>query len=139
MSDKNKSLVRRWIDAMDKQNFEFADEIFSPDFIFHLPGRPEPMKFEEYKQFIRSVYAAFPDLSHKIEDLIAEGDKVVVRLTDLATHKGDFMGIAATGKEVSLGAIVICRFAEGKCVEAWEEADYLGMMQQLGAVPAMSK
>lgn len=139
MSDRNKSLVKKLFEAMDKHDYELLDEIFSPAFIYHLPLRPEPMKYEEYRQFIRSVYVAFPDLSHTIEDLIAEGDKVVVRFTDRATHKGDFMGIVATDKELSFSAIAICRFIEGKCVEAWEEADNLGLMQQLGVVPTMGE
>lgn len=136
MSKENKVLIRRWLEEMDKHNFDFIDEVFSPQFIFHLPGNPEPMKYEEYREFIPSVYASFPDLRHKIEDLIEEGDRVVVRVKNSATHRGDFMGVSATGKEVQIGAIMIFRLVEGEFVEAWEEADFLGLMQQLGAVPS---
>ena len=134
MSDENKALIRRWLEEMDRHNFGFINEVFSHAFICHLPGNPEPMKYEEYRKFIPSVYAAFPDLHHKIEDLIAEGNRVVVRVKNSATHKGDFMGVSATGKEVQIGAIMIFRVVEGKFVEAWEEADFLGLMQKLGVV-----
>ena len=103
MSEQNKAIVRRWLEEMDKHNFEIIDEVVSPDLRFHFPGNPTPMTFEEYKQFVHSVYEAMPDLRHKIEDLIAEGDSVVMRATDTATHKGEFMGVAPTGKEVTLG------------------------------------
>ena len=136
MSSENKALVRRWIEEMDKHNFEPIDEILSADFKLHFPGNPEPMKLNEYKQFIHSLYESFPDARHKIEDLIAEGDRVVVRVTDCGTHKGNFMGVAPTDVEVNIGSIVIYRFVEGKCVEAWQELDLLGLMQQLGAIPS---
>jgi predicted ester cyclase len=73
-----------------------------------------------------------------VEDLIAEGDKVVVRGTLRGTHQGDFMGIPPTGKVVTFTAIAICRFAGGKEVEHWSNADVLGLMQQLGAIPQMA-
>ena len=139
MSEENKAIVRRWLGEMDKHNFKIIDEVVSPDLRFHFPWNPTPMTFEEYKQFVHTVYEAMPDLRHKIEDLIAEGDTVVMRATDTATHKGEFMGVAPTGKEVTLGAIAIFRFVKGKCVEAWEELDMLGFMQQLGAVPPLGK
>ena len=81
-------------------------------------------------------HAAFPDWRHTIEDMIAEGDKVVSRGTFRATHKGEYQGIAATGKEVVDTWIIIHRIAGGKIVEVWEESDELGLLRQLGAIPA---
>jgi predicted ester cyclase len=112
MSKENKVLIRKWLEEMDKHNFDFIDEVFSQQFIYHLPGNPDPMKFNDYREFIPSVYAFFPDLCHEIEDLIAEDDRVVVRVRNNATHRGDFMGVSATCKEVQIGAIMIFRLAE---------------------------
>lgn len=82
------------------------------------------------------IRAAFPDLHVTVEDMVAEGDKVVARVTMSGTHKGEFMGIAPTGKQITVGIIEILRIAGGKVVEHWNVVDSLGMMQQLGAVPA---
>jgi predicted ester cyclase len=81
-------------------------------------------------------HAAFPDWHRTIEDIIAEGDKVVIRFTFRATHKGEYQGVPATGKQVKETGILIFRIASGKIVEVWEEADELGFMRQLGAIPA---
>ena len=79
--------------------------------------------------------SAFPDFKATIDDIIAEGDKVVIRQTFSGTHKGEFMGIAPTGKRVSFGVMDIVRIAGGKFVEHWGQMDSMGMMQQLGAIP----
>jgi predicted ester cyclase len=79
---------------------------------------------------------AFPDFKATIDDIVAESDKVVIRMTWSGTHKGEFMGIPATGKRVSFGVIDIMRIAGGKLVEHWGQTDTMGMMQQLGAIPA---
>ena len=80
--------------------------------------------------------AAFPDLHVTIEDVVAEGDRVVVRTTYTGTHQADLQGIPATGKTVSESAITIFRLANGKIAEGWLVADNLGLMQQLGVIPA---
>jgi steroid delta-isomerase-like uncharacterized protein len=96
-----------------------------------------PMDLEGHKQFASMFYAAFPDLRHVIEDTVAEGDKAVVSFTLEGTHKGDFMGIPATGKKVRVSAIVIFQIADGKVTQVFGIFDQAGMMQQLGAVPAV--
>jgi steroid delta-isomerase-like uncharacterized protein len=88
---------------------------------------------------MRSLRAAFPDGRVTIEDMIAEGDKVVTRYNSRGTHKGDFMGIPATGKKVAVTGIVISRIAKGKIAEEWEEFDALGFMVQLGAIPPIEE
>jgi steroid delta-isomerase-like uncharacterized protein len=82
--------------------------------------------------------AAFPDTRMTIEDEIAEGDKVVIRWTIRGTHKGEYMGIAPTGKEVTVTGISVYRIERGKIVEDWSNNDMLGMLQQLGAIPSLS-
>ncbi len=78
---------------------------------------------------------AFPDITYTIEDLIAEGDKVVARWSAQGTHRGDFMGIPPTNKQVRFSEIEIIRVVDGKAVEEWEELDRLGLMTQLGVIP----
>jgi predicted ester cyclase len=91
------------------------------------------------EQITPAFFTAFPDTHYTLEDLIAEGDKVVWRYTFRGTHRGDFMGIPATGKVVTGTSIVISRIAGGKCVEEWGSSDLLGLMQQLGAIPQMAQ
>ena len=139
MSEKNKALVCHWVEELDKGHLEIFDELCTPDYVCHLPGNPEPLNRNQHKEFAGSLLAAFPDFHHTIEDLIAEGDKVVIRCTNRATHKGDLMGISATGNKVAYGTIVIIRIVEGKIVEASAEADLMGLMQQVGAIAPPGK
>jgi steroid delta-isomerase-like uncharacterized protein len=133
MAKKNKAIVRHWIKELDKHNFEIMDEIVSPDVTFHFPGNT--MTFDAYKQFVNAVYEGLPDLHHEIEDMIAEGDRVAMRVTDSGTHNGVFMGVPPTGNKVTVSAMAIFRLAEGKIVEGWEEMDMQNLMQQLETIP----
>lgn len=90
---------------------------------------------DAFRELIASLRAAFPDLDDTIGDQIAEGDKVVTHWTWTGTHKGEFMGIPATGKKVEVEVVSISHFAGDKVVESWDYVDTLGMMQQLGVVP----
>jgi predicted ester cyclase len=114
-------------------NADVFDEVLAPDFVYHSPGAPADL--EGFKQFLPMFRAAFPDMRGTVEDLIAEGDKVVDRITFQATHQGEMMGISPTGNTVTVTEMHISRIAEGKIVERWGQTDMLGMMQQLGAVP----
>lgn len=134
MSEQNKAAIRRWIDeAINQGNQAVLDELLAPDYVYHGPGM-ELRGPEALKQLIVQFRSAFPDLHIAIDDLVAEGEKVVTRCTATGTHKGEFMGIAPTGKRMTLPIIVITRFEAGKAVEDWEVYDGLGLMQQLGAV-----
>jgi predicted ester cyclase len=88
------------------------------------------------REFIAAVTAAFPDGQATIEDLITEGDRVMQRVTFRRTHQGEFLGVPATGRTVSAWVMVISRMAGGKVAEEWQLVDGLGLMQQLGALPA---
>jgi predicted ester cyclase len=94
-----------------------------------------PPDLESFKQFLPMFRTAFPDMSPTVEDMIAEGDKVVDPLTWQGTHQGELMGIPPTGNTVTVTEMHIYRISEGKIVERWGQPDLLGMMQQLGAVP----
>jgi len=133
VEEQNKELIRNYLEEMDKKNFEIYSEVFAPDAKIYLPSNSsEPMSVEQSVQMAKSVYAAFPDFSHSIEELIAVGDKVIGRAIDRGTHQGEFNGIPATGKKIEMSVIVIFYFKEGKIVEAREEIDMLGLYQQLG-------
>jgi len=137
--EENKAIARRATEEINKRDWATFMELHAPDLVYHGPGTPKPLRREEMVQSLRMNYAAFPDKRVTIEDIIAEGDKVVIRMTFKGTHKGDFMGIPATGKEVTQTDIVILRIAGGKIVEVWEECDELSFMQQLGAVPPIGE
>lgn len=136
--ERHKATFQRWFDeAWNKGNFDVADELIDPNFTVHgAGGQPIPTGVEGVKDLVRVWRTAFPDGHMTIEDVIAEGDKVVARLTWRGTHLGEFYGVAPTGKRVAATSIGIDRFANGKIVEGWGEVDMLGMLRQLGALPA---
>ena len=135
---QNKELVRQMVEKVFNQgNVSQADEFLAPDFAEREelpPGIPRDR--EGVKQLTTMMRSAFPDFKATIDDMIAEGDKVVIRQTWSGTHKGEFMGIPPTGKSVSFGVIDILRMAGGKCVEHWGQMDSMSLMQQLGAILA---
>jgi steroid delta-isomerase-like uncharacterized protein len=137
-TDENKAVVRRAFDSMSEGPDAFVaehDQIYSPNLVGHFSGMP-PVDIDMHRQFGLGTFSAFPDLKRPVEDLVAEGDKVVARWTSTGTHDGEFMGIPPTGKRVTTSGITIFRLEGGKIVEEWSESDMLGMMQQVGAVPA---
>lgn len=132
-TEENKALARRVIEeGYSKGNLAVIDEIFAADFIDHDPELGLTGNREGFKQAIRAIRDVFPDIRGKLEDSIAEGDKVVERWTVTGTHQGEFMGIPPTGKQISMPTIVITRFSGGKAVERWSAHDMLGMVEQLG-------
>ena len=135
-TEENKALVRRIIEeAWNKGNLAVIDELLSPAYIHHSLPPQMPHDREGYKQMVRMHHSAFPDFHLTIEDIVAEEDKVVLRFYWSGTHKGEFMGIAPTGKKVTVTAICMHRIESGKEVEQWAEANSMGLMQQLGIFP----
>ncbi len=152
-TEANKALIRSWYDVpsleewlrqrpevknveaneMEKLKIVMA-AIFAPEYISHRPGGDMP--FEGFVQYQISRLKAFPDFSCTVEDIIAEGQKVMVRFIVRGTHLDMFRGIPATGKKIEMGGISIERCAGGKIVESWHYSDTLGMMQQLGMIPS---
>lgn len=135
-TERNKAISRQWREEFDGKNWAVLDEFISPDVVMHFAGNPEPMDREGMEQMLGMFYLAFPDLHTTFEDQIADGDKVTLRLTFRGTHQGEFQGIPPTGKEIEIAAIVIDRIVDGKMVEHWSNMDNLGLMQQLGVIPA---
>jgi steroid delta-isomerase-like uncharacterized protein len=133
----NKDIVRRYRDAHNTNQLNLLDDIVAEDLISHsmMPGVPKSR--EGGKMVHQAAIASFPDNHVTTEDLIAEGDKVVERWSMTMTHTGaPFMGIPTSGKNVAVTGISIYRIANGKIVEHWANMDFLGVLQQLGAVPA---
>ena len=137
MSQHNALLVRRLIEEVwNRGDFAVVDELIAADYLGHASTPADETHGPEgYKQFYATLRGAFPDLRSTVEDQIADGDKVVTRWTCRATHAGEFRGIPPTGKEGRVTGITIDRVANGKVVECWTNADDLGLLQQLGAVP----
>ncbi len=134
-TDSNKEIYRRFMaEVANKGNMQVADEILAPqvrEYERLPPGYPP--NGEGIKRLFAMLRGAFPDLNISIEDQIAEGEKVVARVTLRGTHKGDFLGIAPTNKAVEYEAIDISRIVGGRLVEHWGIPDYLTLLQQLGA------
>jgi steroid delta-isomerase-like uncharacterized protein len=139
MFEENKILVRLLLeDDISKGDVAVAERIIAPDFYDHTnpPGMQHGL--EGHKAIVALFRAAFPDQWWQIEDLIAEGDRVVARTTMRGTHLGDFFGIPPTGRQVTVSGMHILRIAGGRIAEHWGTNDDLGLMRQLGAIPEPS-
>ena len=136
--EQNKELVRQMVEELfNRGNLSLADQFLAPDFVEREELPPGiPSNREGVTQLTSMLRSAFPDFKATIDDIIAEGDKVVIRQTWSGTHKGEFMGVPATGKRVSFGVIDIIRVKGDKFAEHWGQMDSMGLMQQLGAIPA---
>ena len=137
-TEDNKALMRRFFEEVfNKKNLAAIDEFITPNHVDHTLPAFLPTTPEGTKRAIGMYLKAFPDLHLTVEDMIAEGDKVVTRFTSHGTQKRAFMGIPPTGKQVTVSSIVIARIADGKIVEQWGLDDQMGMLQQLGVIPAL--
>lgn len=139
-TEENKASERRFHEEVwNKHNLGTVDELVAPDVVEHNPLLPGQGPIREgFKQSVETALSAFPDAQVTLDDLIAEGDKVVARWTAHGTHRGDFMGVPATNKQVTVEGIDIYRYQDGKRIETWRQWDTLGVMQQLGVIPALA-
>ena len=135
--EQNKAVARRLIeDVFNQGDISLVDELIAPDFVEHEempPGMPSGR--EGNKAATAMLRSAFPDFKATIDDMVAEGDKVVLRLTWSGTQEGEFMGMPPSGKRFSISVFDILRIDGGKIVEHWGQMDQMAMMQQLGAMP----
>ncbi|PKB79452.1 MAG: hypothetical protein BZY88_13435 [SAR202 cluster bacterium Io17-Chloro-G9] len=133
----NKEIAARFIEEFkNKANHGIVDELLAPDFVHHLADPRLPPGRDAIKALGQSIVNGFPDVSATVEELLADGDFVVERTTARATNTGEFNGIPATGHPVTWTEIHIYRLNDGKIVEQWSEIDLLGLLTQLGAIPA---
>ena len=136
--EENKALIRRAYEASNQGNLTAFFELFTADIVLHLESMTI-QGLEAFKQLQAMLLTAFPDFHFTVEDVLAEGDKVAVRLTASGTHQGVFMGIPPTGKHWTTTEIAINRIVGGKIAEHWANRDMLGFLQQLGVIPQMGE
>jgi steroid delta-isomerase-like uncharacterized protein len=139
-AEENKALVRRWFEELDRRNFGIIDELIPEDYVDHNPPLPNlPPGREGVRQSSFDLYAAFPDAVHILEEQMAEGDKVMTRLTTRATFTGEILGFRPTGKVVEVSGIAVHRIADGRLVEHWAHLDMKGFMEQLASEPEQGR
>jgi predicted ester cyclase len=132
--ESNKAVTRRFTEEFkNRHNFEVIDELFSPKAILHLPADGLPDGPEGQKAIGRVIFAAFPDVHVTLESVIAEGNFVAERHTARATHKGEFMGIPATGKSIYWTENHVYRIENGRISELWSEWSYQRLMDQIAS------
>jgi steroid delta-isomerase-like uncharacterized protein len=133
--EENKTIIRRWVEGINKHDLSIVDKVVSGDYVYHGPGGQDVKGPESFKQLATASLTGLPDLHYAIEDMVAEGDKVAVRYTMTATHKGEYRGIPPTGKRIKTTSAIFYRIADGKIVEALPYSDSLAMYQQMGVSP----
>ena len=134
--EKNKAIIRSFIEAVNKQNLASLDDLMAPDFVEHTV---QLQGLEGAKQFLTSIYKGFPDWHETIEDIIAEGDKVWTRAKYTGTHTGEYLGLAPTGKKIAITGVNIWRIVDGKVVERESVRDLLDFLKQLGVIEYTEK
>ena len=136
-TEDNKALANRLVEeVINKGNFDAAGDYFTADYVDHATPPGLPPGLPGFQAFFTGLRTAFPDLQYVIDETIAEGDLVVNRATAQGTMKDEFLGMPATGKHAAWTEMHMVRIVNGKIVEHWANIDQLGMLQQLGLVPA---
>ena len=135
-TDLKTKLQRIPLEILNEGNLGLIDEIFAPDYVTHTPAQGLAPTRDGFKQFALALRAAFPDLRYTLEDSIEAGDKIVTRVSASGTMRGDFAGMRATNKHATWSEIHIVRVADERVVEHWGLVDQLGMLVQLGVMPA---
>jgi steroid delta-isomerase-like uncharacterized protein len=136
-SQDTSSFMRRFVDFINTASQQLAEELVSPDAVFHVPGRAEPVRGPAgYLAIIGMMRGGFPDVQWTLEQMVTEGDTVAARFTMRGTHRGAFFGVPPTGRPIQIQAMNFYRLVGGKIAEERGQPDLLGLMQQIGAVPA---
>jgi steroid delta-isomerase-like uncharacterized protein len=134
--ETNKRIMHRFTEFINSASEKLAAELISPNAVFHVPGRPEPLQGPAgYLEIIGMMRVGFPDIQWTLEEMIAEGDKVAARFTMRGTHQGTFFGVPPTGKKIAVSAMNFYRLSGEQFVEERGQPDLLGLLQQIGAVP----
>ena len=134
--EENKAVVRRFVDeVVNAGRMDVLDEVISPDFVDHSPDPGQAPGREGLRGALVLLRRAFPDFHSSHQRMVAEGDMVAYQEVSHATHRGEFHGIAATGRSVEIGEMHFVRLADGKIAEHWAQYDTFGMMRQLGVLP----
>lgn len=135
--DEMKALVRRHDnDVINRKDLSALDRDLAPDYIDHAAPPDAPQGVEGARAWLSMIHGAFPDLKATIEDIVAEGDRIVIRKRWTGTHRGPFLEVEPTGKDVEFEGMVIWRIEGGRLAERWAQIDRLGLLQRLGVLPA---
>jgi steroid delta-isomerase-like uncharacterized protein len=133
LEEQNLAIANRAWEASSKGDFETLKELGTPEYLWYMPSNStNPIYRDEAIEKAKRLRSAFPDISFRVEELVAAGDKVICRYTMSGTQQGEFAGIPATGNKVEISGIMIGRIENGKIVEEREEMDMLGLFMQLG-------
>jgi predicted ester cyclase len=135
-TEENKAIFEKLIRLQESGDLNTADQIIAPNWVNHDPSMPPLQGIEGFKQLTMGFRSAFPGFQTEIEDILAEGDKVAARMRIRMTNTGSFQGMPPTGKAVDVTATGIFRIVDGKVTDNWVNLDFLGLLQQLGIVPA---
>jgi steroid delta-isomerase-like uncharacterized protein len=137
---ENKQLFQHYFDdCANAGNFDLVDEIFAPDYLHHDPANPDPRPVvgpKGVRDHLESLTAGFPDVRFDVDEMVAEGEDIVVRWTATLTHTGDYFGLPPSGKKAKITGMNTWRTANGKAVEGWVNRDDMGLLQQLGVIPS---
>ena len=134
----NRELILRVHEEIwTRGNADAIESLYAPGFVAHYPGPLGWSGIEGTREAFRVLRSAFPDWTETVEDIVAEGDRVVTRFRSSGTHRGEFLGIAPTGKTVEMTEMALFRIENGKVAEQWGNHDLLGLLTQLGAVPSI--
>jgi steroid delta-isomerase-like uncharacterized protein len=134
-AEDNKRVIRRWLEAWNTNDLDAAEGLLRNDYVRHDANLPDIVGPEAERNFVATALAAFPDLRFEAQHLVAEDDLVVGRLTVQGTHRGEFMGVPASGRHVDIETVETFRLLDGKIAEQWVVMNVLGLLQQLGAIP----
>jgi len=133
----NRQFMNRFVEFINTASEQLANELVAPQAVFHVPGQHEPLRGPAgYLALIGMVRSGFPDIQWTLEETIVEGERVAARFTMRGTHQGAFFGVPPTGKKISVQAMNFYQITDGKIVEERGQPDMLGLMQQIGAIPA---
>ena len=133
LEEQNKDLIKNYFEELNKGNIELYNELLASDYKYYFPSNnSDPMNPKAVDDFLSMIFQAFPDINWEIQEIFAKGDRVVIRLIITGTHEGEFQGMPATGNKFEFSSILIYLIKDGKIIEEREEADILGLMQQLG-------
>ena len=142
-NDELQAIGRRYVELTNARDYEGLDELRAADFVAHVPrdatvSRAEPMLRDTLNKDLKMIVGAFPDLRSEVEDVIAGGDRVMLRNRLSGTHDGDLGGIAATGRSIAWDTVQILRIDHGKIAEAWFVTDTLALLRQAGAISVLA-
>lgn len=138
-TEANKNIIRRYMaEGVNQGKVSIADQLFTSNFVFHFAGSPA-LDRAGWAQTTSVFHTGFPDQHTMTEELIAEGEQVAARFTFSGTHRGEFQGIAPTGKSVTMSGMAFWRMMDGKIAEHWVETDSVGLLQQLGVIPTAAQ